>query len=103
MLRFGSKRYTAQGKNATWSKTQRRIVKQRDDELCVYCGSYGDTIDHVIPVSWGGPHGLGNAVLACRSCNTKKSAKKDIGLIARGLFVLSSHGLNTDWVDDLMV
>ena len=30
------------------------------------------TIDHVLPLSAGGSHTIGNVVLACRSCNSKK-------------------------------
>jgi 5-methylcytosine-specific restriction endonuclease McrA len=43
---------------------------------CVYCGSNKKiTIDHVIPVSRGGVHGVGNLVPACLSCNSSKRDK----------------------------
>lgn len=41
---------------------------------CWMCGSSADTIDHVKPLSKGGPHLLANLRPACRSCN---SAKRD--------------------------
>lgn len=41
--------------------------------VCFYCGST-DKIeaDHVIPVSRGGRHSIGNLIPACRSCNATK-------------------------------
>lgn len=58
-------------------------VVLRDGSLCNYCGvptllssSSGPlqrTVDHVIPVSFGGKDELSNLVLCCRSCNSRKS------------------------------
>ena len=43
---------------------------------CFYCGGVdGITMDHVIPISRGGTHGIGNLVPACMSCNLKKNDK----------------------------
>ena len=43
---------------------------------CVYCGSPLEfdfaTLDHVYPLSHGGPHVAGNLVLACGRCNRLK-------------------------------
>lgn len=44
---------------------------------CAYCkkkftDKLPSTIDHVIPVSKGGPHTISNLVLACRPCNSSK-------------------------------
>jgi len=45
--------------------------------MCAYCGSTEDlTLDHIVPLSQGGPHSFDNLTVACRSCNTSKSAKK---------------------------
>ena len=62
-----------------------RLVKQRDGNRCRYCGKEvnlqdrksddGGTYDHVIPISQGGDESLGNIVLCCRSCNSKKGAR----------------------------
>jgi len=45
-------------------------------DRCVYCGSrWPDlTLDHDVPLAWGGDHTWRNLVPACRSCN---SAKRD--------------------------
>ena len=47
------------------------------DHRCVYCGRSDVklTMDHVIPISKGGPHSKGNVVPSCSSCNSKKGAK----------------------------
>jgi 5-methylcytosine-specific restriction endonuclease McrA len=43
------------------------------DHRCAYCGCTGDLqIEHVIPISKGGEHHLGNIVPACQSCNSSK-------------------------------
>ena len=69
--------------------SRRRARRQANDERhisakdlqrlyaspCFYCGHPGPVAaDHVIPVSRGGRHAIGNLVPACRSCN---SSKKD--------------------------
>lgn len=42
---------------------------------CAYCGKAGEmTIDHVLPISRGGRHCVGNLVPACRSCNFSKGS-----------------------------
>lgn len=43
------------------------------DHRCAYCGDTGDLqIEHVIPISKGGEHHLGNIVPACQRCNSSK-------------------------------
>lgn len=54
----------------------RNMIYQRDGNKCQYCGSTKRlTIDHVIPRSKGGGDTWDNLVVACSSCNTKKSDK----------------------------
>ena len=49
---------------------------ERDGEECRYCGATENlAIEHVIPISEGGPNILDNCVVACRSCNSSKGAK----------------------------
>jgi 5-methylcytosine-specific restriction endonuclease McrA len=41
---------------------------------CAYCGASGDLqVEHVIPISQGGEHHLGNIVPACQRCNFSKA------------------------------
>jgi len=73
------------------SKSKRRKAQQRGstalmlspDQLwrrwvqfgheCAYCGAGGDLqVEHVIPISKGGEHHLGNIVPACQRCNFGK-------------------------------
>lgn len=42
---------------------------------CWMCGADACSLDHVKPVSKGGPHMLANFRPACRSCNSSKGAK----------------------------
>lgn len=43
---------------------------------CIYCGSTKRiTLDHIIPISRGGTHGIGNIAAACISCNSSKRDK----------------------------
>jgi len=42
---------------------------------CAYCGIPSKHIDHVIPISKGGSHSIGNLVGACAPCNLSKGSK----------------------------
>lgn len=43
---------------------------------CAYCGmSRRLTMDHVVPLTRGGWHAIGNILPACRSCNSSKQTK----------------------------
>lgn len=54
------------------SKEMNKLYKKP----CVYCGKTDDiTVDHVIPITRGGRHSIGNLVPACGSCNYSKNAK----------------------------
>ena len=64
-------------------------LRKRDGDLCRYCGIVVDftpcigrqlrsataTIDHVVPISRGGPHTWVNVVLACWACNGAKGTR----------------------------
>ncbi|WP_406630340.1 HNH endonuclease [Amycolatopsis sp. WGS_07] len=58
-----------------WSRTG---VLRRDRHTCAYCGRRATTVDHITPVSRGGPRTSWlNTVAACggsaRSCNARKA------------------------------
>ena len=42
---------------------------------CAYCGAPSEHIDHIVPLSRGGKHSIGNLTGACKSCNLSKAAK----------------------------
>ena len=50
-------------------------VLLRDRRICVYCGKYGDTVDHIMPKSRGGGNNWGNLATACSDCNWRKADK----------------------------
>ena len=55
----------------------KKNVLIRDQYTCVYCQRKQTalTIDHVIPVSRGGPNDFENCVACCKDCNTLKGAR----------------------------
>lgn len=59
-------------KNSIVSK---KTILVRDNYKCQYCGSFGDTIDHILPKSRGGLNTWDNLCCACKKCNAKKDHK----------------------------
>lgn len=50
-----------------WARTIARY------DGCAYCGGHGRmSMDHVVPISRGGRHSIGNLVPACINCNSSK-------------------------------
>lgn len=51
-----------------------RTLRARDGDRCFFCGLVvaveEESIDHLVPVTAGGPNHIGNKVLMHRSCNT---------------------------------
>lgn len=39
---------------------------------CMYCGARAEHLDHVVPISRGGSHSVGNLAPACAQCNLSK-------------------------------
>lgn len=52
-----------------WSKAG---LLRRDGHVCAYCGGPGTTVEHLLPVSRGGPSTWQNTVIACVPCNSRK-------------------------------
>ena len=51
-------------------------IKKLYRDPCFICGSKKDqSIDHIIPLSRGGRHSVGNLMTLCRSCNASKNAR----------------------------
>lgn len=61
--------------NNSWKKLQ-KIIRERDDDVCQYCGVDVDDesfcIDHIQPKNLGGGDDEGNLRLSCFSCNSSK-------------------------------
>ena len=73
------------GRKATRETTMRRdgtltpeVVRRlfATSSVCPYCDrlmrSDDKTLDHMVPVSRGGVHGIGNVTVCCYSCNSRK-------------------------------
>jgi 5-methylcytosine-specific restriction endonuclease McrA len=71
-----SKRRKAQMRNSVAIQVSGQEISARFakfDHRCAYCGAGGDLhIEHVVPISRGGGHAIGNIVPACESCNYSK-------------------------------
>ena len=46
-----------------------KIVLREDNFICQYCYEEGNTVDHIIPVCYGGNNNRENLVCACSTCN----------------------------------
>ena len=73
-----NKRQAKKASNGVFSVSVKDIagVRYRQRDCCFYCGTNlagGGELDHVMPITRGGAHGIGNIVLACTSCNRSKS------------------------------
>ena len=58
-----------------YPRYSRTGVLRRDNYICGYCGKYGDTVDHILPVSRNGLSTWENTITACggpKGCNLKK-------------------------------
>jgi len=56
------------------AKDMKRLLAQS----CASCGSAGEHIDHIVPVSRGGHHAIGNLQMMCSKCNLSKHNKLSI-------------------------
>ncbi len=73
-------RRKAQKRKAGGSYTSQELREQfqRQKARCYYCKAKLAKVwhaDHVIPLSKGGTNDIGNIVIACQTCNLRKSAK----------------------------
>ena len=75
-MRQKSKRRKAQMRDSVAIQVKGREIRAKFAEFghrCAYCGADGDLhIEHVVPISKGGPHSIGNIIPACKDCNFSK-------------------------------
>lgn len=60
--------------NGIFKVTKKEIVVLLN-KGCLYCGKEAEHIDHIIPISKGGRHSIGNLTGACAGCNLSKGAR----------------------------
>lgn len=75
-----ARNYRARKANAEGSHNKQDIewIGASQDWLCYWCNadcSQEHTVDHIIALSNGGCNGPENLVVACKSCNSSKSAR----------------------------
>ena len=71
-------RYRAKKKKNTIQRFSNEDLQKRMSVFgysCAYCGGDFEHIDHVKPISKGGPHCLANLRPSCKSCNLRKHNK----------------------------
>lgn len=69
--RYRTRRRAAASPGVT-ERDWKRLVA-RYGGCCAYCGTPGGTsVDHVVPLSRGGRHSIGNVLPACKPCNSSK-------------------------------
>ena len=86
--RTSSRRGRSAPASAASEKRSIKRAAMRDcGRRCVYCGTCLEladaTLDHVYPISRGGPHVLGNLVSACGPCNRMKGDMLPFEFFAR--------------------
>lgn len=62
--------------NAEIREVSEREIRRLLDSPCSACGTKGEAhIDHIIPLSRGGRHAVGNLQALCRDCNSSKGKR----------------------------
>jgi len=62
----------------------KKDLKKLYSSNCVNCGTHENiSLDHIIPISRGGRHSVGNLQAMCRSCNSSKRDKLMVEFRAR--------------------
>jgi 5-methylcytosine-specific restriction endonuclease McrA len=60
-----------------WRKVRRRIL-ERDRYTCRWCNGYATEVDHLIPITRGGPRlDPTNLVASCKSCNVRRAREAE--------------------------
>ena len=85
------------GKTYHLSAAIRRYIRNRDKYTCAYCGiiTTQPAIDHILPVSLGGKSVKSNLVVACNSCNAKKSGIDGYSLLSESAKLILANEQTT--------
>lgn len=71
--------YYRNAKKHTLSDELRQQVYERNAYTCQHCGATENlSIDHIIPVFYGGETELDNLQVLCRKCNSRKGTRESV-------------------------
>ena len=65
--------YAYQGENFTGAEWLAR--SEASGGRCLRCGEQNPTVDHIIPLSPGGPNTIDNVQVLCAPCNSEKGCE----------------------------
>ena len=74
-IRLTAHRRRARIRDAKINSVTSKDIKQLLSKPCIYCGEKAEHVDHVVPLSRGGSHSLGNLAPSCQICNLRKNKK----------------------------
>ena len=72
MIRASSIRRARKETNGVYSVTS-RDMRALMSKPCQACGAANVELDHLVPISRGGAHSIGNLIPLCRACNSSKN------------------------------
>ena len=83
-------------------KSQRSEILKHFKHTCIYCKAQEKsmTVDHVIPIKYGGSERTSNKVCACRSCNLSKAHEPWLVWFRRQSFYdIKTEAFIKEWID----
>jgi hypothetical protein len=61
----------------SWNEIREYIKEKEYGNECIYCGATANlTLEHLLPQKYNGPNVEKNLVWVCKSCNSRKGAKR---------------------------
>ncbi len=61
----------------SWNEIREYIKERETGDRCGFCGATADlTLEHLLPLKFNGPNTERNLVWICKSCNSKKGARR---------------------------
>ncbi len=76
------RRAREQASAGSWAHAEWRALVDAYGGRCAYCGAAAPlTADHRIPLVRGGSNAIENIVPACKSCNSRKGTRTDLGFL----------------------
>jgi 5-methylcytosine-specific restriction endonuclease McrA len=75
VLLLTAQRRRARVRNSSIYLVTTKELKNLYEKPCFYCGAQSEHIDHIVPLSRGGEHRIGNLLGACARCNLSKGSK----------------------------